>query len=91
MHKDRLLLACGVIGPVLFVAVFLIEGATRVDYSVLQHPVNSLEIGQFGWMQRANFFITGGLIPERPPWCCPLGQRITGPRSLRRQPWHDQP
>jgi len=58
----RLLLACGVIGPVLFVVVFLIEGATRADYDPLRHPVSSLSIGDLGWMQVANFIITGSLL-----------------------------
>jgi hypothetical protein len=31
----RLLLLCGIIGPLLFVVVFLVEGATRPDYNVL--------------------------------------------------------
>jgi len=58
----RVLLACGAIGPPLFVVVFLIEGATRPGYSPLRHPVSSLEIGASGWTQRTNFVITGLLI-----------------------------
>ena len=58
----KFLLACGVIAPLLFVVVFLLEGATRVDYNPLRHPVSSLSIGEFGWMQAANFLITGLLI-----------------------------
>jgi hypothetical protein len=41
----KVLLACGVIGPVLFIILFLIEGATRADYSPLRQPVSSLSIG----------------------------------------------
>jgi hypothetical protein len=62
MTRDRMLLACGAIGPLLFVVVFLIEGATRPDYSAFQHPVSSLELGEYGWMQRANFLVTGSLV-----------------------------
>jgi hypothetical protein len=58
----RLLLACGVIGPLLFIIVFLIAGATRAGYSPLRHPVSSLSIGEFGWMQAANFIMTGSLL-----------------------------
>ncbi|MCL5995126.1 MAG: DUF998 domain-containing protein [Chloroflexi bacterium] len=58
----RLLLACGAIGPLLFIVVFLIEGATRADYNPLRQPVSSLSIGDFGWMQVANFIITGLLL-----------------------------
>jgi hypothetical protein len=58
----RLLLACGAIGPLLFIVVFLIEGATRADYSALRQPISSLSIGELGWMQRMNFLITGLLL-----------------------------
>src|SRR5512138_1322849 len=56
------LLACGVIGPILFITVFLIEGANRPNYSPLRHPVSSLSYGDWGWMQRTNFVITGLLL-----------------------------
>lgn len=58
----RGLLWCGIAGPVLFVAVFLVEGATRADYSPLRHPVSSLQLGELGWMQTANFVVTGTLL-----------------------------
>ncbi|WP_205315823.1 DUF998 domain-containing protein [Nonomuraea lactucae] len=56
------LLSCGAIGGPLFVIAFLIEGATRTDYSALRHPVSSLALGPSGWMQIANFVITGLLM-----------------------------
>ncbi len=58
----RLAVACGVIGPLFFIVAFLIEGATRSGYSPLRQPVSSLSIGDLGWTQRANFFITGALL-----------------------------
>lgn len=48
-------------GP-LFIATFLIAGAARANYNPLRHPVSSLAIGEFGWVQAANFIITGLLI-----------------------------
>lgn len=60
--KTRTLLVCGVIGGPLFVLVFLIEGATRTHYNPLQQPVSDLAIREFGWMQVANFVITGLLF-----------------------------
>ena len=53
---------CGVIAGPLFVIMFLVEGATRADYDPLRHPVSSLALGDFGWMQVANFIVTGALI-----------------------------
>jgi hypothetical membrane protein len=57
----RLMLACGAIGPLLFIVVFLIEGATRPSYSAWHNFVSSLSEGPGGWMQIANFIVCGAL------------------------------
>ncbi len=62
LMNTRVLLACGAIGCPLFVLLFLIEGAIRADYNALRYPISSLSIGDSGWMQAANFIITGLLI-----------------------------
>jgi hypothetical membrane protein len=59
---ERALLACGMIGPAFFVTVFLVAGAVRPGYDPLRHPVSSLSIGEAGWIQAANFMITGALV-----------------------------
>lgn len=59
---QRLLLACGIVGPVLFVVTFLIEGATRPGYNSLLLTVSALENGPLGWMQIANFIVFGLFI-----------------------------
>jgi hypothetical protein len=46
----------------LFIVLFLVQGATRTGYSALRHPISSLSIGPMGWVQSANFIITGLLI-----------------------------
>jgi hypothetical membrane protein len=58
----RLLLAGGAIGPLLFMVVFLIEGATRPHYSVWQDAVSALSLGEGGWMQSTNFIVCGALV-----------------------------
>ena len=58
----KLLLACGSIGPLLFIGVFLIEGAIRPHYRVLQDAVSALSIGEGGWMQITNFIVSGALV-----------------------------
>jgi hypothetical membrane protein len=58
----RLLLAGGVIGPLLFILVFSIEGAMRPDYNPWRHYVSALSLGERGWVQIANFIICGALI-----------------------------
>ncbi|MET9019551.1 DUF998 domain-containing protein [Actinopolymorpha sp. NPDC004070] len=60
--RERALLTCGVVGPIVFVVAFLVEGATRPGYSALRHPVSSLALGEYGWTQRANFLLTGILL-----------------------------
>lgn len=57
--KTKTLLACGVIAGPLFVAAFLVEGATRAGYDPLHHPVSSLALGDYGWTQTANFLVAG--------------------------------
>jgi hypothetical protein len=57
----RRLLTCGVVAGPVFVTTFVIEGATRADYQPLRHPVSSLALGPGGWVQVANFAVTGAL------------------------------
>jgi hypothetical protein len=52
----------GIIGPVLFVAVFLLEGWIRPGYSPLAEYVSALSLGRRGWVQIANFVIFGALL-----------------------------
>ncbi len=58
----RLFLACGAIGPLLHVVIFLILGATRPDYNAWQIPDSSLELGEGGWIQIANYLVAGALV-----------------------------
>lgn len=53
---------CGAVGPMLFILVFLIEGATRPGYSAWHNFVSSLSLSDQGWMQIANFLICGALV-----------------------------
>jgi Protein of unknown function (DUF998) len=57
----RVLLACGAVAGPLFTAAWILEGATRAHYNPLRHPVSSLELGDLGWTQQANFVVAGGL------------------------------
>src|SRR5437660_10675763 len=55
----RLLIAGGAIGPLLFVIVLLIEGATRPGYSAWHNYGSSLSLGDQGWRQITNFIVCG--------------------------------
>ena len=59
--KNRLLYA-GIVGPLLFIAVFLIEGFTRPGYSAWRHYVSQLATGPGGWVQVVNFLVCGTLV-----------------------------
>lgn len=62
-RRERALLACGVIGPPLFVAVFLVTSLIHPPgYDPLRHTVSAFALGDFGWMQRANFLVSGTLL-----------------------------
>jgi hypothetical membrane protein len=55
----RFLIAGGAIGPLLFIIVLFIEGATRPGYSAWHDYGSSLSLGDQGWMQIANFLVCG--------------------------------
>jgi hypothetical membrane protein len=56
------LLYAGVVGPLLFIAVFLVEGFTRPGYSEWRNYVSQLATGPSGWEQVANFVVCGFLV-----------------------------
>ena len=60
--KRKTLLACGYIGPAIFILVFLLEGLTREGYNSSLYPISSLAIGNSGWIQVTNFILTGILL-----------------------------
>src|SRR6266699_4444573 len=53
------LLVCGVMAGPLFVAVFVVEGATRRGYHPLRNSVSSLSLTGSGWMQSLDFIVAG--------------------------------
>jgi hypothetical protein len=56
------LLYAGVVGPILFIVVFLIEGFTRPGYSQWRNFVSQLATGDGGWVQVVNFLLCGTLV-----------------------------
>ena len=67
----RILVACGAVGPLLFLTLLLIEGATRPDYSAWHHFGSLLTLGEQGWMQITNFIVCGVLV-----LCFAIGLRL---------------
>lgn len=66
----RILIACGAIGPVLFIVAFILEGATRPGYSAWHNFVSDLSESSLGWMQITSFLICGAFV-----FCFALGLR----------------
>jgi hypothetical membrane protein len=62
MAIKRVLLGCGVIGPIFFTSAYLLEGATRPGYDPMRDPVSSLALGEMGWTQTVTFLVTGALV-----------------------------
>ncbi|HXI45073.1 MAG TPA: DUF998 domain-containing protein [Candidatus Acidoferrales bacterium] len=58
----RALLLAGIVGPILFVGTFLVEGATRPDYDPVRHYVSLLSLGDGGWAEVWSFIVSGALI-----------------------------
>src|SRR5215469_7576652 len=59
--STEFLLFCGVVGPLLFFVVLLIEGATRPSYNAWQTQGSYLALSNQGWEQIANFIVCGSL------------------------------
>jgi hypothetical protein len=56
------LLTCGAIAGPLFIVVALLQAFVRDGFDVSRHPVSMLALGDTGWIQIANFIITGALF-----------------------------
>jgi hypothetical protein len=58
----RVLLACGVAAAPLFAVVAVIEMFTRNGFDLRRHDLSLLSNGDLGWIQIANFVVTGFLV-----------------------------
>ncbi|GAB3835490.1 DUF998 domain-containing protein [Dactylosporangium cerinum] len=55
----RRLIACGVVAGPLFIGASLIQALTRSGFSLTRHAISLLLLGDAGWIQFANFVVTG--------------------------------
>jgi hypothetical protein len=58
----RLLLACGIVAPVVFVLIFSVDGVTRPNYNAVHQWVSQLSLGPRGWLGTLNLGVTGLLM-----------------------------
>ncbi len=62
MNLRRTAAWAGMIGPVLFVTIFMLEGWLRAGYDPLEMFVSALSLGPQGWIQKVNFVVFGALL-----------------------------
>jgi hypothetical protein len=60
-HTNALLAGGLVAGP-LFIATATVQGLLREGFDISRHPFSALSVGDFGWVQIANFVVTGLLV-----------------------------
>jgi uncharacterized membrane protein YhaH (DUF805 family) len=60
-HLDRTLLACGAASTPVFYALAALQLALRPGYDIRTQPISFLALDELGWIQVANFLLTGAL------------------------------
>jgi hypothetical protein len=53
------LLACGIVAGPLCLAAGLLQASARGGFDLSRHPLSLLSLGELGWVQIANFVVTG--------------------------------
>ena len=61
MSKPIWPLVGGVVAGPLFLGTWLVQALTRPGYDPTYHPLSLLSLGALGWIQIANFVVTGAL------------------------------
>ena len=59
---QKALASAGIIGPVLFALLVVVQGLMLPEYSHLSEPVSALAAGPDGWVQNVTFLLTGALM-----------------------------
>lgn len=62
MDQRKIAAWAGIIGPILFVGTFSLEGWLRPGYDPLGMFVSELALGPRGWIQNVNFVVYGTLM-----------------------------
>jgi hypothetical membrane protein len=59
--RTKMLVACGIVFGPLFYVVAIIQMAIRPGFDLRRHAISLLSLGDLGWIQVANFLVTGVL------------------------------
>lgn len=60
--SSHLCALAGIVGPILFLLVFTIDGLLRPGYSPIYQMISDLGLGTNAWIQNANFVVFGLLL-----------------------------
>jgi hypothetical membrane protein len=60
MRSSNLVLA-GVVGPIVFTTLIIVQGLLQPDYSHIAMPISALAAWPTGWIQNLNFYVMGAL------------------------------
>ena len=61
-QRTRQLLACGILAGPIYILVGLLQILTRKGFDMTRHPLSLMSTGDLGWIQIANFILTGTLV-----------------------------
>ena len=61
-NATRALLTCGLIAGPVYIVVGLIQMFIRPGFDIRRHALSLLSNGELGWIQIANFMVTGALL-----------------------------
>lgn len=56
------LAVAGIVGPIVFTLLVILQGLLQPDYSHLVLPISALAVFPSGWLQTVNFCLTGALM-----------------------------
>lgn len=62
LAAQNLVIHAGVVAGPVFGLTWLVQGLVRDGYDFTRHPMSLLALGDGGWVQIANFCVTGGLL-----------------------------
>ena len=62
VRRGRALLACGAVAGPFYLALGLAQALTRPGFDLSRHELSQLALGDWGWVQVTNFFVSGLLV-----------------------------
>src|SRR5262245_17740696 len=61
-EQTKLLLTGGVLAGPIYIIVGIAQILTRAGFDITRHPLSMMSLGDLGWIQIANFIVTGLLV-----------------------------